>query len=410
MSGPRRTGDPTDRNHQRAAVTVFLLLVAIFGATAQWRLPYHIDALTNAMTGWYVGNEGTVILKRHEEFANEDDRGEVAWITTSERGPVSQYPPGAALLAGFVYAVAPGGLNDSNLGFSNDPEDRPRTVPMPALWPATASAVLATAGACGLLTLVFARLGGSPHRAIAAGLVAGLATAAWSVASDASWTHGPAMLLVACTLWAAQGSRWALAGLSTAGAILVRPHLGVIAAVIGLGLLLRARDVKSFLVVGMTSSLGLGALLAYNAWLFDRLSVSGGYGSDFESRFSSASLSWFLGNVIGGFLDPSHGLLTWAPFLVVLGAGTVLTDRRPGWVNWSALGGLVYLVLQWRANRFSGGDGHFGYRYPLEAMTAAAPALYLGYEDWVRGQPTRERFLRIGVAIAVALQAIAAVR
>jgi hypothetical protein len=50
---------------------VFLPLVGIYATTAQWSPPYHIDPITNAITGWYVGNDGTVVAEEHEAFVEE---------------------------------------------------------------------------------------------------------------------------------------------------------------------------------------------------------------------------------------------------------------------------------------------------------------------------------------------------
>ncbi|NNC41124.1 MAG: hypothetical protein HKN95_10570, partial [Acidimicrobiia bacterium] len=83
-----------------------------------------------------------------------------------------------------------------------------------------------------------------------------------------------------------------------------------------------------------------------------------------------------------------RGFLLWSPFLLVLIPGLrAAWKAAPAWVRGSALGGLVYLLVQYKANRFSGGGGFFTYRYPLEALTAAAPLLYLSYREWVAPRP-----------------------
>src|SRR5690606_24249235 len=105
--------------------------------------------------------------------------------------------------------------------------------------------------------------------------------------------------------------------------------------------------------------------------------VSGGYGDGFTDRFGSSSASWFLANVLGALFDPRRGLLLWAPFLILLfPLGFAARKSMPDRASAAAVGGLIYLLIQLRANRFSGGDGYFAYRYPLEALTAAGPWLH----------------------------------
>lgn len=391
--------------------SVLLPLLAVYGLTAQWSHPYHIDALTNAITGWYIGNEQTVVAHRHQPFIEEGQHGNAAWFEESPEGePVSQYPPGAALVAGLVYAVTPGDMEVATYQGSNRPDLAPIEVSMPPLWPATLSAVVVTATACAVLGLAFLGLSGSPRAAVAAGLVAGLATGAWAVAARMSWTHGPAMLAVALAVLALQRQRWGWAGAALGFAVLCRPHLAVIAAAAGIGLAVTHRSFAPLVRIGLASGCGFALLLAYNAAVWGELSVSGGYGDSFSDRFARSGLGWFARNVWGALFDVQHGLLTWAPFLVVLAAGAVVARRQaPDWSVLAALGGLVYLLVQLRANRFSGGDGHFGYRYPLEAMVAAAPLLFVGYWRWVRERQVARMALSVGLAVGFLGQILGAV-
>jgi hypothetical protein len=389
---------------------VFVPLVLIYSLTAQWTLPYHIDALTNAITGWYVGNEGTVIADRHDALTTHESYAHLGWFVASPEGTVGQYPPGAALVAGAFYAVTPGDLVDHKLLGQNRVGVEAVTVGVPPLWPATLSAVLTTALAAAVLAIVFLGLGGGRRTAVVGGLVFGLATGAWSVASSASWTHGPAMLAIALGLLAAQQDRWALSGLAFAAAILTRPHLAIVAAALGLGVAIRRRRPGPAVALGLCAAVGLGALLAYNAAIWGEPSVSGGYGDGFEEQFAHSGLGWFASNVWGGLVDPHHGLLPWAPFVAVLAIGVVAERRHlTDWSLAAAIGGVLYLLIQWRANTFAGGRGHSGYRYPLEMLTACAPAFYLGYLRWVAPRPAAAKLLAVGVTVAFAGQLTASV-
>src|SRR5690606_6698356 len=143
----------------------------------------------------------------------EGQHGNAAWFEESPEGePVSQYPPGAALVVGLFYAVAPVEMEMVRYQGSTRPDLAPVDVPLPPLWPATHSAVIVTALACATLGLTFYELSRSPRAAIAGGLLAGLATGAWAVAARMSWMHGPAMLAVALAMLGLQRQRWGWAG------------------------------------------------------------------------------------------------------------------------------------------------------------------------------------------------------
>lgn len=390
--------------------TVLLITGVVFAATATWSLPYHGDAFTNAVTGWYVGNTGSPIADGYAPVATPEQRGNFSWFVPSPRGPVSQYPPGAAFLPAVFYAVTPGDAVPAPMSGNNRPDLAPVEVPLPPLWPATLSSVLATAVSCAVLAVVFRRLGATSRQAVWAGLISAFATTAWSVAANMSWTHGPAMLAIALGLLAASSDRWVLAGLSFGFGVLVRPHIAVIAALVGIWVSLARRDWRPATRVGLGSGAGLLSLLTYNSWLWSRLTVSGGYGDGFADRFVGSSLSWFANNIFGAIFDPLRGLLVWSPFLIVLVWGGLARRKTPpDWVNASAVGGLLYLLIQLRANRFSGGDGHFAYRYPLEMLTAAAPWLFVAYQAWVSERPFAARIFRVLVLAALVGQALGSI-
>ena len=70
--------------------------------------------------------------------------------------------------------------------------------------------------------------------------------------------------------------------------------------------------------------------------------------------------------------------MTYSPFLLILIPGLREAWRNsPDWVKGASIGGIVYLLEQLKANRFSGGTGFIGHRYPFEALNAAA-AIPLG--------------------------------
>jgi alpha-1,2-mannosyltransferase len=116
-------------------------------------------------------------------------------------------------------------------------------------------------------------------------------------------------------------------------------------------------------------------------------------------------------NVWGGFFDLARGLFPFSPFLVVLIPGVPAGWRAaPHWVRGAALGGFAYFMLQLAWNRFSGGSGFWGYRYPIEMLVAVTPLMTLSYVEWVRKRPVATRMLVVALAVSVGLHAAGAVR
>src|SRR5690606_6780994 len=103
----------------------------------------------------------------------------------------------------------------------------------------------------------------------------------------------PAMLAISLAILGAASERWFLSGLGFGLAILVRPHIAVIAATIGIWVGVTRRDWKPTALTALGSSAGLVALLAYNYWLWSAITISGGYGDVFADRFVNSSLAWF---------------------------------------------------------------------------------------------------------------------
>ena len=119
----------------------------------------------------------------------------------------------------------------------------------------------------------------------------------------------------------------------------------------------------------------------------------------------------YFGNVALALVHPVRGLLVYSPFLIFLIPGLPAAWRKaPGWVQGSAIGGVLYLLFQLKANRYSGGDSFWGYRYPLEALAAAGPLLLLSYTEWLRQQSALLRRLFLYAAAgSIVLTAMGAI-
>jgi alpha-1,2-mannosyltransferase len=388
-----------------------LLLVAtaaaIFAATASWGPHYFVDAYTNAMQARSFAADGSPVLEEAEDMVDEKYHGELAWVVSSPRGPAAQYPPGVGLWAAPFYLFDTS-LTDLDVTFDNDGVEEPVSIRSPSLVPATAAAVVSVALALWFLARTLSGL--LPEQfALAAVAVVAFGTGVWSVAANMLWQHGPAMMGIAAGLYLASRDRFALSGAAFAFALITRPHTAAIAAGVGLWCAWKRRSLRPAVAVALPTGAALLALVGYNWWLWGEPSVTGGYGDVFTSRTADGDLLQLAWRLLLAAFDPRVGFAVTSPFLLLgLVAMVRMRERAPDWSVGAALGGLAYLLVQYKANRVSGGEGFFGYRYPLEAIMAAAPMMAICVHDWVVGDRKRQRLLLALVVASVMLHGIGA--
>jgi hypothetical protein len=280
-------------------------------------------------------------------------------------------------------------------------------------FPASLAAALITAAAMATLALVFRRLCGTPV-AFAAAYVAGVATTTWAVSGTSLWPHGPDELLLALAMvGCVSGSLLGTAMAFMVIAVIRPPHEIIVATLTADGLL-RRRPWLRLAVFSTVSGLGLLLYLAY-AEVFWHGGLDSGYadvGSSFTGKFfdvSPGALGHYVVNVLGALVAPGKGVLPNSPFLLAL-----LPGLRAGWraaPRWSrsfAVGGVLYLLVILKANRFSGGDEFWGYRYPIGTLTAIAPLLVFAWVHWTSRTAVRRRAFVALLAVSVALQTIGA--
>ena len=145
----------------------------------------------------------------------------------------------------------------------------------PPIYPSALAAVAASAIAVGLAFALCCRVVPRRQAAVAALLLA-LATGTWTVSAKELWTHGPAQAAVLLTLLCYSNRQWLAAGIPAGFAILIRPHLGIVAVVLGVAGAVRERSVRP-LLISVGSAVGLWILVLYNHAVWGAWTVFGGY-------------------------------------------------------------------------------------------------------------------------------------
>jgi alpha-1,2-mannosyltransferase len=78
------------------------------------------------------------------------------------------------------------------------------------------------------------------------------------------------------------------------------------------------------------------------------------------------------------WIAPDRGVLVWTPIVLLLLPALVRSwGSLPDWSRSLLVGGLLYTVTQAGMMTFTGGFGFYGYRYGLEFLACATPALAL---------------------------------
>lgn len=387
----KRTKQLTDRDKVRAAQLLFPLLFLMYLATATFSQRQNIDSLSTLVPAWSLASTGRV--------HSDDYAGFTPWLVEFHGHTISNRLPGAILWATPFYAVLGRGGHAA-------------TIYPSAVASAAAAALAVFALYKALLTISTFKV------AWAASLLLALGTPTWSISSDALWTHGPAQMFLALSLWAYASDRLALGGLLQGACILVRPHLAVVAACMGLGRAIRDRRITPGLIVAGTSGLGVLGLLTYYRLVYGQWTLIGGYGSlgGYGSEPGLASVGEringstpFWENLVSAAVSPGRGLLVYTPFLLLLIPGVPTAWKHsPDWVRSAAVGGIAYTAVQLWNNGYSG-EGFFAYRFMLEPLVLWAPLLTIAYVRWTSRRRLALSVFWLLAFAAVGFQAVASV-
>lgn len=375
---------PVTTSRVRVYVAVLVaVLAAIYVATMSHELrEMNGDAEANSFYAWNLAQNRT-------PFTDGVDLPHIDGVQyfgarADGRGIVRR-TPGQAVLAAPFY------LGSDSQDFSGN------------FGPASVAAALFTAAAMGLLLLsLLSRL---PWPAAVGGLlVLALTTPVWSVSADQLWTHCITILGIAGAAYGASRNRWWVAGLFLAIGITARPHVAVIALILGVGATWLVRSWRPVMQVGLLSGAGMAALVAWNRYVYGEWSIGGSYGQSVTAMATGTSYGSpdgsVLKNAAGYLFAADRGVVVWTPLLVWL-IPAVWRARRdvPGWTWMLALGGLGYAGVQLMLNGFSGGTTMNGYRLALEPLVAVAPLVILSAVH------THSRVIREGSYVLVAYQA-----
>ena len=371
---------------------IFVPTLFVYLLTTNYGPDAFIDGAVAYHPAWHLVHHGHIWL--------EDGDLRFWMIVEGREGHlVSNRPPGLVALVVPFYAVLSWGSG----------------APSPA--PAAIAAAVSTAVAIATLRLLLDEIG-PPRLARSAAFLAAFGTSAWSVAAEEYFPHGPdAMWLSLALLALVRGREW-VAGCCLAAAITTRPHLAVVALVLGLGLAWTRRRWQTAVGVGIPATAGLAAVLLYNRIAFDSSTIQGGYGDYVNRPLETAGLVSGLGtyglNVLGAMFSGPRGLLVLSPFLLVLLPGLRRAWKQsPDWTRMAALAALCYALVQWRIQSdplgFLGGYAFYSYRYLIEPLILLAPLLFVSFRETVLPSRNLTRAFVALAAVAVWIHTVGAV-
>ena len=363
-------------------LVVFVPVIALYLLTMQKaNVESNFDAVASALPAWRMAQFGDFDLAQFEQLPFIFDVGGTV---------VSNRPPGISFLSTPLYWLF------GSSSFSGA---------VPSLLPATTTAAIASAGSVGVLHLILRRLA-TPVTAIGGALVFAIGSSTWSISANELWPHGPAQLFLALAVLALASERHYAGGLAFGATLLIRPVTAIIPAVTGFVYGWRTRTVRPIVMIGLGSAIGLGALLLYNHAVLDTWSPAPpSYGEAFVERAGRQSVLGYLGDVLGFFFHPKHSPFVFSPFLLFTIPGLRAAWREaPVWVTSAAMGGIVYILIHLRLNRFWGGLA-FNYRYALELLIVLSPLLFLSWQAWYhRASPFGRRLFWYSVVASAGIQ------
>lgn len=306
--------DSAPRDSLRA-VALFLGCLAIYHLNG--RPHCEVDCVTPPYTAWSLAKNGSLDLRPHAAHLEQYLGTEV--IAQPDGSWIASRPPGMSLV--ILPLVAPFAW----LGL-----DTPSVLAMMHIGKLAAAICVALS----VVLFFFLVRRWAPSTEWPATLLYALGTSLWSVASQAIWSHGPAVLGICAGLslllpgpgMSPSPGRSTWAGLALGLAVVARPTTAFFVLASGLALL-AARCWRAAFAFGIAAALPVVALVVYNVAYFGD-PLMGGY----------ANQGWHGGmplwqRAIGLLLAPSRGLLVYSPALILAVPGMFLAWRIGSWAR-----------------------------------------------------------------------------
>lgn len=242
--------------------------------------------------------------------------------------------------------------------------------------PASLTAAFLTACALALLFIALRRHI-RDRDAVVATTVLGFCSPVWAISADSMWPHTITILGIAGMVWGASRDRWWWVGVFGGITLWGRMHAAIIVAVLGLGVAVSRRDGRLPIRIGLPSAGLLVACCGWIRWMYGSWSPLGAYDGATVNA-NAAQYRFSIVNQLGMWISPDRGILVWTPLAVLLLPALIRSwTSLPDWSKLLLLGGLGYTVLNSALNTFTGGEFFYGYRYGLEMLACATPALAL---------------------------------
>jgi hypothetical protein len=364
-SVPTTTAGPPRRRTRRIAAVLFLGAFAVYLLTMS-RDTWTTDVYGANWTSWHIVTSGSPWI----DGAKIPDVGHrsdalLAIVQTHQGHTAFGRFPGVVAASLPAYALFGHGSM--------------------SIVPGSLTAALLTACSVVLMFLALRRSLAERQALLATALFA-FATPVWTVSANLMWPHTITVLGIAGMAWASASGRWWWAGVFGGIALWGRLHVAIVIAVLALGVGIHRRDPRLVAKAATTSSLFLLATCAWNHWVYGTWNPLGGYfTSGVSGAVDTASTSTGVTNYLGMWIAPDRGILVWSPAVLLLLPALARSWRHlPDWSRFLLLGGFVYTIVQSSLIGFAGGTGFYGYRYGLEFLACATPALVLAV-PWARG-------------------------
>jgi hypothetical protein len=247
--------------------------------------------------------------------------------------------------------------------------------------------------------------------ALAAFIVVAFGSAVWTVAAGELWPQTVDVLFICLMLLALARGRVGWAGIALAPALTSRPHLALVALIMGVGLAIGRRSWRPLFGFGVPAAVALALLFPWNRYNLGSWQLLGTYSAHVTTlQQGGGGVQPFASSALQAMFSPMQGLLLYTPVLLL---AVVWIVRRPlhapGWTGLALLSGLIYQVVQLRVDSWTGGAGFVGSRLTLELLVLASPIAAVCYPPWAAGHPLRRFSASILAGAGVVLFSVTAV-